>query len=105
MEFMTLVAVLTNAGVSCFTSKGFVGGFNATQKLLAFVAFEHLVFSAKLCIMFVMPDEPEEVRIQVQRMDWLCRKLISKEPDDEEVDISDARTNAVDLRPRSTYRG
>ena len=53
-------------------------------RVWTFIVLEHLVMAAKAMVDMLIDDVPEHVRIQTKRQDFLVRKVIGLEPDDDE---------------------
>jgi len=88
LEIMGVAAVITNALVICFASeRTWTQGRTAYEKLALFVIFEHLMLSLKYFLSLVVEDVPREVDIQLSRQDYLVRKIILLEPDEDEDEI------------------
>jgi len=65
LQLMSIIAVVTNVGVLCFTSKHLMTvqfHVSAENQIWTFIALEHLIIVAKLCVMLYIPDVPEWVK-------------------------------------------
>lgn len=83
-ELMSSIAILTNAGLIVFTMKIFQDR-SIIFRFWLFIGFQWIVFALQTLIRFSVPDTPLEVEIQIGRTEFIVRKLIDFEPDDEEL--------------------
>lgn len=81
---IAVAAVLTNAGITCFTMD-VLSGYSDRIVYTVFIVFQLSCFAFQYCLMAVIPDEPEEVSIQMQRTEFLVEKFIKETPDDDFV--------------------
>ena len=58
------------------------------SKLVLFISIEHSVLFFKFLLGVLIPDEPEDVQIQLNRQAFLVRKIIFME-EDEDDDVGD----------------
>lgn len=58
------------------------------SKLVLFVVIEHSVLCFKFLLGILVPDEPEDVQIQLSRQAFLVRKIIFLE-EDEDDEVND----------------
>ena len=61
--------------------------YSETVRYWVFVGFQWLCFSLQMIIMEAIPDCPEEIDIQLQRTEFIERKLIDRVADDEDEDL------------------
>ena len=83
---LAIAAVLTNAGLIAFTMD-VLDEYSETVRYWVFVGFQWLCFSLQMIIMEAIPDCPEEIDIQLQRTEFIERKLIDRVADDEDEDL------------------
>jgi len=88
---MGLIAVMTNAGVIFFTSRivdiHTTAGVDANSlRVWAWVISVMGVLLCKIAADYLLSDVPSEVRIQLAREDYIVRKCLLRERDDEEED-------------------
>jgi anoctamin-10/anoctamin-7 len=81
---IAVAAVLTNAGITCFTMD-VLSGYSDKFVYTVFIIFQLTCFAVQYGLMTVIPDEPDEVAIQLQRTEFLIDKFIKETPDDEYV--------------------
>ena len=97
LELMSTACVLTNSGLVAFTGRGalfqfllsyaysrvgsFLMGYSTVVKVWVFVGMSVLVFACKFIVAIIIPDEPIEVRIQLERQDLFIRKFLHNEED------------------------
>ncbi|KAH9257675.1 hypothetical protein BASA81_004133 [Batrachochytrium salamandrivorans] len=91
---MGLISVLTNAGVIFFTSRVIVIPNDYTMsadamRVWAWVISVMGVLVCKGLVDYFVSDVPGEVAIQLKREDFIVRKCLARERDDEEEDGAD----------------
>jgi len=70
LQLMSIIAVVTNVGVLCFTSKHLMTvqfHVSPENQVWTFIALEHIIIIAKLCVMLYIPDVPEWVKKRAAR--------------------------------------
>jgi len=101
---MGIIAVMTNAGVVFFTSHSIIPpdwipvgaqAFRAWMWVLAVGVI--LIF--KFAVDLAVPDVPGWVQIQLDRQDYIVRKCLAREPDDDEAE---AREEGVETMAAKT---
>lgn len=75
-------SVITNAAMIVFTMK-LVDQYTEFTQFWIFIGFQWVMFGLQLFIRAAIPDTPFEVTIQKKRSDYLNRKLILREIDDD----------------------
>jgi len=85
LDFMSHVAVATNALLITYTGPT-LSNHTVVARLLVFAAYEYVLISVKLMYVLVRDDLPPEVGLQLDRADFLTRKIVSNEPDDPKED-------------------
>lgn len=83
---IAVIAVVTNAGLTVFTMS-VLDDYSEVFRYWVFILFQWVVFAFQAFIMEAIPDIPEEIEIQLERTDFIVRKLIDKVGDDIEDDI------------------
>jgi len=78
---VSIIAVVTNAGLLLFTIDVFSSARPAT-KVWGFYVFQVVVFVIMYAVSMVVSDTPIDVEIQLKRRDRLVNKVIRKIPDD-----------------------
>lgn len=78
---VSVAAVLTNAGLTCFTMDT-LDSYSDSTKYIVFIVFQLSCFSVQYMLMDLIPDVPEEIDIQLQRAEFLNQKFILQVPDD-----------------------
>lgn len=91
LQTMTIMAVITNAGVVAFTMDLFDDA-EVVYRWVFFVCFQYFGFFLMAYFSFVVEDVPEEVQIQLQRQQFIVDKVIRQIPDevDEKLEIDEA---------------
>lgn len=85
---LAIVAVVTNAGLTCFTMDVFDHGFSVQFKYWVFILFQWVCFSLQATIMAVIPDIPEEIEYQLARTEFIVSRLIDRVDDPNDEDTS-----------------
>ena len=80
MEFMTLVAVVVNAGLIAFTGNS---TYEPVVRVWLFVGISVLVLGVKYLVAAVIPDVPSNVSIQLKRAALFTQKVIDNLDDDD----------------------
>jgi anoctamin-10/anoctamin-7 len=91
LEVMGIIAVMTNAGIICYTGT-FMENVRWVQRAWLFIIFSGIFLLLKLIIAIAIPDQPLDVSIQLKRNDFVVSKLI-----DDAQDEADDKTLDVDL--------
>jgi len=87
-QFIAVVSVITNAGLICFTMTT-LNEYTALGRTWVFIGFQWALITMQFISEQAIPDEPEEALIQIERMEFICSKLIEQELDDEEIKVKD----------------
>ena len=96
MDFMGLLAVLTNAGIIVYTTKGFEA-FTNNQRLLAFFGFEQALLACKAVTNLVAGGAPEDLADVMKRQRYVVnrhRNVVFEDEFDDDGD--DLRRGHVD---------
>ena len=80
MEFMTLVAVVVNAGLIAFTGNT---NYEPVIRVWIFVGISVLVLGVKFFVAAIIPDVPSDVAIQLKRAEFFTQKVIDNLDDDD----------------------
>ena len=67
----------------------------SSYRLVAFVVLEWILIGAKIVLMSVIDDVPEDVELQEARQEFLVTKIIVDEAD-EEIDLEDDEFIEID---------
>ena len=100
---MSTVAVTTNAALLAFTSRLFVGeesvidDASLSTRIWIFVLFEHAILIIRSGLEALIPDEPEDIRIQLRRSEILQQCVIRLEADDDGVDFDDINSEMSEV--------
>jgi hypothetical protein len=86
LGFIAIVGVFTNIGMIGYTSTALsaalplsLGGIfeiNESNKALYLVGLEHLVFTMQICVLFLLPDCPEQLALQRARINWRKKAIV-----------------------------
>ena len=80
MEFMTVVAVVVNAGLIAFTANS---PYEPVVQVWIFVGMSVLVLGVKFLIAAIIPDVPTKVTIQLKRTEFFTQRVIDNLDDDD----------------------
>lgn len=64
------------------------GNASPSGRVWVFVGFILVLVAIQFIVQTIIPDVPEEVEIQTQRMDFIVSKLIMKTPDEEPTPVA-----------------
>jgi hypothetical protein len=64
-----IIAVITNAGIMCFTME--LIPFTSWGQVWLFIGFQYVIFIAMAIFAYLVDDVPEDVAIQLQRQEYL----------------------------------
>lgn len=84
---LSVIAVVTNAGLTVFTMNC-LDHLNLVARYWIFILFQWVCFILQVIIMEAIPDVPEDIDIQLQRTEFIVKKLIDKVADDDDNDAS-----------------
>ena len=70
----------SNGLIVTFTSSKLADFLGTSNRLLLFLLIEHALMLVLLVIKVVVDDVPEDVQLQMDRQDYLVRKIIDHEP-------------------------
>lgn len=91
---MSGAAVVTNSALVCFVMTELIDT-DATTRVWYFILMQYCIFTIQVILGWIVPDEPLEVTVQLQRGEFLVGKLINKIPDDDDEALLEANRNAV----------
>jgi hypothetical protein len=97
LSIVSVVAIITNAGLICFTMDVFPDEWTLSRRIWVFVIFQWVMIAVQQLIAYIIPDEPKDFVIQRERTAFIVDKLIDLVPDeaddDDEIDDGDGETN------------
>ena len=82
-DLVSTASVITNAAMIVFTMN-MVKDYSQYTQFWIFIGFQWVIFSLQFLIRFVIADTPFEVTLQKRRAEYLNRKLILCEYDDDD---------------------
>ena len=85
LEIMSASAVFVNSWLIAFTGD-FFAGWPMADRWWVFLLIEHVLLFFKFLLEVLIDDIPPDVRLQIQRSEFLNRKLLGNE-EDEEIDM------------------
>jgi len=83
LELMGTAAVISNVYLICFTSSQ-QNDVDTKWKAWEFLILEHAVLGFKFALALLVPDAPEDVKMQIQRREIIESKVIELEPDEDD---------------------
>ena len=88
LEFMSNASAVTNAVLVAYTNDTFAN-LTTVTRLLLFACYEYALIGLKLTYQITVDDVPDHVLLQVARSDFLSRKIVSNERDEQKgaVDV------------------
>jgi hypothetical protein len=96
-QVTALCAVITNAGLICYTMS-LLDAYSPWGVVWIFIGFQYAVISLMGVFAYLVDDVPEEVDIQLKRMEHLCDIAFDRaEIEDNEVEALDATLNIHDV--------
>jgi hypothetical protein len=81
LDLISTLAVVTNGLLLFFVAEGFAEQ-KWTTRLVSFILFEHILLLAKFAAGVLIPDVPISTEIQLQRQEFVEKKLIENVADD-----------------------
>eukprot|EP00619_Florenciella_sp_RCC1007_P012487 CAMPEP_0205918630 /NCGR_PEP_ID=MMETSP1325-20131115/9920_1 /ASSEMBLY_ACC=CAM_ASM_000708 /TAXON_ID=236786 /ORGANISM="Florenciella sp., Strain RCC1007" /LENGTH=238 /DNA_ID=CAMNT_0053286177 /DNA_START=18 /DNA_END=734 /DNA_ORIENTATION=+ len=81
LELMSILAIMTNLGIVCFTSEKLVQASRG-WRVVWFIVIEHFAVGAKIVAAAIIPDCPDEVAIQLKRQELIIDKIINGKKDE-----------------------
>lgn len=79
-------AVISNGALTCFIMDTF-NGHSDYSRAWFFLGFQYLVCSIMYILSLLVPDEPEDVAIQLQRREFVVPKIIDRVADEDDTDL------------------
>uniref|UniRef100_A0A6U4EFG3 Anoctamin transmembrane domain-containing protein n=1 Tax=Phaeomonas parva TaxID=124430 RepID=A0A6U4EFG3_9STRA len=90
-QTLSIVAVVTNAGLMCFTFEDIWDiEWTVEGRLWTFIIFQYFVFVCMYVLELAVPDIADDTETQIQRQEFLSRRVINQEADDDD-DFNEAR--------------
>ena len=85
---MKILSQVTNAVLVAYTNDTF-DNLTTVTRLLLFACYEYALIGLKLTYQITVDDVPDHVVLQVARSDFLSRKIVSNERDEQKgaVDV------------------
>ena len=80
LEITGFIAVFTNSGLIAFTGLFFTNQ-QWPVRVWIFFSMSVLVIIIKACLAYVIPDVPQDVRIQAQRNEFYLKKVVENRRD------------------------
>jgi anoctamin-10/anoctamin-7 len=74
-------AVVTNAALIVFTMD-LLNHYSTYRKFWIFIGFQWVMFTGQYVLATLVDDVPQQVEIQLQRADFINRKIIMREADE-----------------------
>lgn len=81
LQVVSLVSVITNSGIICFTMNATAGVTGTGGSFQLFLLMQYVLFTLMAATAYFVPDVPECVPIQGRRSEYLISKIINGDPD------------------------
>ncbi|XP_048774144.2 anoctamin-4-like isoform X2 [Ostrea edulis] len=88
LDLVNTIGVITNGFLIGFTSS-WASNFNDADKLWVVLGFEHIVFSMKFIIAYLIPDVPRDVRLAIRREKYQVAKILEEAKYTEAINYSE----------------
>jgi len=98
LHAMAFFSVAVSGSIVCFQSTNFTSKMGDAGRVWAFVLFEHLIMGIKAVVDLVIDDVPTHIQMQKERQDFLVRKVINLEPDDDETGLGKQKKDSKDAK-------
>ena len=105
LQIISVVSVVTNSGIICFTinttGTDMIGSFNL------FITMQYMLFALMGIAAYLVPNVPSSVPIQLQRQEVLIRKIIKGTPDAEKrvfIPSNKGSLNILDDEDSDSFR-
>ncbi len=102
---LSIISVVTNAGLICFTMDTFDDYENKSIRLWVFILFQWVCFIIQFSIMAAIPDIPEEILIQQDRQKFIVSKLIDKIADDDNESVKTEIVEVINFEEYPKFGG
>eukprot|EP01031_Cornospumella_fuschlensis_P034701 gene34701-42020_t len=102
LQLLAVFSVVTNAGIIVFTMHSIGGGKTEAQwggEWGTFVYIQWACFILQGIIAYLIPDNPEEVRVQLKRSRAIVDKVINRLPDDVNGYMPHKEFSPPEIRP------
>jgi len=97
LEVMNNISVVTNVAAVVFTSQTTFDHKAMDYKMWAFIIMEHLILLVKFALSVFVDDVPEDVKLQLDRSDFLVKKVVDLIQDDDDDELTRGNKVKVDL--------
>jgi len=87
LEIVTVAAIICNSALIIFTGT-MTEKYDWTSRIYAFFGMSVILIITKYAIGYFVPDMSREVEIQLERSNFVTKKIIDGEGDDVEVEYS-----------------
>lgn len=96
-QVTALAAVVTNAGLICYTMQ-LLDAYSPWGVVWIFIGFQYSIISLMGVFAYMVDDVPEEVDIQLKRMEHLCDIAFDRaEIEDNEVEAIEGHLHIHDV--------
>lgn len=96
LQFVNFVGVVSNAFLIAFTSH-WGTQFSTVGKLWVVIGFEHIVFSLKFLLAYLIPDTPASVSLAIRKKRYTLNKVVEEDKMQKDADhVTRGRTDMKD---------
>jgi threonine/homoserine/homoserine lactone efflux protein len=89
LEAMSISSIFVNSGLIAFTSTNALN-YSWVDRVWIFILIACGLFSIRYFVAWLIPDEPEEVKIQLKRQEYITDKVIHNIADEEPEELHNA---------------
>mmetsp|Transcript_14786 Transcript_14786/g.24494 ORF Transcript_14786/g.24494 Transcript_14786/m.24494 type:complete len:764 (+) Transcript_14786:92-2383(+) len=101
LEIMAFFAVLSNSAIVAFTGN-YTLNYTWVVRVWIFVCMAAGIMGVKMLIAAIVPDEPHEVTIQLQRAEYLNDKFFNDIVDEDDMELTQTVASNVEYCVRET---
>ncbi len=87
LEMVSFSSIFINSGLVAFTGRNTIN-YTWSERVWIFILMSTGLFCIRLLVAFLIPDVPEEVKIQIDRQEYLNDKIINNVPDEDDNELS-----------------
>jgi hypothetical protein len=86
LELMSMSSIFINSGLVAFTGTN-TWNYSWAERIWIFILMASGLFAIRYIVGYLIPDEPEEVKIQLSRQEYLTRKVIDNIGDEDDSEL------------------
>merc|ERR1712070_75779 len=111
LEIMSIASVICNCALIAYTGDFLKRQWLMSTRVFIFIFLEHLLFFAKSFFALVVDDVPDEVNLQIERQEFMKKKIIGNavdediegpgDEDDDDLDVPEILEQDEESLPKS----